>query len=114
MLRSRQALRTEPLPEDVVTVPSPDEDASVADAVGPALLVVLDMLGPAERLAFVLHDLFGVPFEEVAGSSTTSTAAADDAGQPGPPEGTRDRPTGGRRARAAGGGPGVPGRGARR
>jgi RNA polymerase sigma-70 factor (ECF subfamily) len=44
---------------------APDEDAVLADAVGFALLVVLDSLGPAERLAFVLHDLFAVPFEEI-------------------------------------------------
>jgi RNA polymerase sigma-70 factor (ECF subfamily) len=45
---------------------SPEYDAEMADAVGPALLVVLDTLAPAERLAFVLHDLFGVPFDEIA------------------------------------------------
>jgi RNA polymerase sigma factor (sigma-70 family) len=46
--------------------PGPEADAILADAVGIALLVVLDRLGPAERLAFVLHDLFGLSFEEVA------------------------------------------------
>jgi RNA polymerase sigma-70 factor (ECF subfamily) len=44
----------------------PEADAVLADAMGPALLVVLDTLRPAERLAFVLHDLFGVPFDEIA------------------------------------------------
>lgn len=44
---------------------SPEEDALLAESVGLALLVVLDTLGPAERLAFVLHDLFAVPFAEV-------------------------------------------------
>lgn len=44
----------------------PDHDVLVADAIGPALMVVLDRLGPAERLAFVLHDLFAVPFGEIA------------------------------------------------
>jgi RNA polymerase sigma-70 factor (ECF subfamily) len=45
---------------------SPEHEALMADAVGPALLLVLDRLTPAERLAFVLHDLFGVPFDEIA------------------------------------------------
>src|SRR5690606_23761038 len=44
----------------------PESEAALADSVGTALLVVLDTLTPAERLAFVLHDLFGVPFEEIA------------------------------------------------
>src|SRR5918994_3763469 len=44
----------------------PEHEALLADSVGPALLVVLDTLSPAERLAFVLHDTFGVPFEEIA------------------------------------------------
>jgi RNA polymerase sigma factor (sigma-70 family) len=44
---------------------SPEQEALLADSVGLALLVVLDALGPAERLAFVLHDMFGVPFAEV-------------------------------------------------
>jgi RNA polymerase sigma-70 factor (ECF subfamily) len=56
-------------------VPSPEEDAILADALGPALLVVLDALTPAERLAFVLHDLFGVPFDEVAAILQRSQAA---------------------------------------
>jgi RNA polymerase sigma-70 factor (ECF subfamily) len=74
MLRSRVARREEPLgfhlPDPVVTGPEqeasgPEQAAEVADSVGLALLVVLDTLSPPERLAFVLHDLFGVPFEEV-------------------------------------------------
>lgn len=56
--------------------PDPAEQAATADAVGAALLVVLDQLGPTERLAFVLHDLFGVPFDEVAPIVDTSTANA--------------------------------------
>ncbi|MEV0830219.1 sigma-70 family RNA polymerase sigma factor [Nonomuraea rubra] len=72
VLRSRQA-RPEAsyddrLPELVVTVddgPAPDEDVALADSVGLALLVVLESLGPRERLAFVLHDLFAVPFDEI-------------------------------------------------
>src|SRR5512134_251233 len=73
MLRSRQSRREEPLtpdaPEPVATGPrgcSPEEEALLADSVGLALLVVLDRLAPAERLAFVLHDMFAVPFEEIA------------------------------------------------
>jgi RNA polymerase sigma factor (sigma-70 family) len=46
--------------------PGPEEEAELADSVGLALLVVLDTLGPAERLAFVLHDMFGVTFDELA------------------------------------------------
>ena len=52
-------------PELLVLEDSPEEDALLAESVGVALVVVLDTLGPAERLAFVLHDLFGVPFAEV-------------------------------------------------
>ena len=73
MLRSRKARREEQLgphvPEPIVdpidgTVP--EHEALVADSVGLALLVVLETLDPAERLAFVLHDIFGVPFAEIA------------------------------------------------
>jgi RNA polymerase sigma factor (sigma-70 family) len=56
------------LPELVVTVDdgaAPEDDVALADSVGLALLVVLDSLGPSERLAFVLHDLFAVPFDEI-------------------------------------------------
>ncbi len=72
MLRSRQARREEPFtpdaPEPVATGTSgssPEQEALLADSVGLALLVVLDRLTPAERLAFVLHDMFAVPFEEI-------------------------------------------------
>lgn len=72
VLRARQA-RPEAsydsgLPEFVVTVdngPAPEDDVELADSVGLALLVVLDSLKPSERLAFVLHDLFAVPFDEI-------------------------------------------------
>jgi RNA polymerase sigma-70 factor (ECF subfamily) len=56
--------------------PAPEEDVALADSVGLALLVVLESLGPSERLAFVLHDLFAVPFEEIGqilGRSAGST-----------------------------------------
>jgi RNA polymerase sigma-70 factor (ECF subfamily) len=73
MLRSRQSRREEPftpdVPEPVATGASgssPEQDAVLADSVGLALLVVLDRLAPAERLAFVLHDMFAVPFDEIA------------------------------------------------
>jgi len=72
MLRVRRARREDTvgeLPEPIVTVPTengPEDEALLADSVGLALLVVLDMLTPAERLAFVLHDMFGMPFEEIA------------------------------------------------
>ncbi|MEU9287853.1 sigma-70 family RNA polymerase sigma factor [Streptomyces sp. NPDC048275] len=82
VLRSRQA-RPEAsyddgLSELVVTLddsPAPEDDAVLADSVGLALLVVLDSLGPSERLAFVLHDLFAVPFDEIGQILGKSTAA---------------------------------------
>lgn len=68
MLRARaskQEVPAEAAPEPVATV-SPEDEALLADSVGLALLVVLDTLPPAERLAFVLHDMFAVPYEEIA------------------------------------------------
>src|ERR1700721_3749820 len=72
MLRSRRSRREEPLevrlPDPVISYEDngdPEHEALTADAVGLALLVVLETLNPAERLAFVLHDLFGVPFSEI-------------------------------------------------
>jgi RNA polymerase sigma factor (sigma-70 family) len=72
-LRSRKSKREEPLeahvPDPIVTredAVDPEHEALLADSVGLALLVVLDLLDPAERLAFVLHDMFGVPFDEIA------------------------------------------------
>ncbi|HEV2235541.1 MAG TPA: sigma-70 family RNA polymerase sigma factor [Ktedonobacterales bacterium] len=73
MLRARRAKREEPLDVEA-PLPrasreggiNPEREALLADDVGLALLVVLDTLNPAERLAFVLHDLFDVPFEEIA------------------------------------------------
>jgi RNA polymerase sigma-70 factor (ECF subfamily) len=71
MLRSRTSRREEPLdgqlPDTLVgEAESPEHEVLLADSVGPALQVVLETLAPAERLAFVLHDIFGVPFEEIA------------------------------------------------
>ncbi|MFD0686510.1 RNA polymerase sigma factor SigJ [Actinomadura fibrosa] len=83
MLRSRTSRRETPLDErlpDPVVSPAdgidPEQEALVADSVGLALLVVLQSLAPAERLAFVLHDMFGVPFEEIAEIVGRSPAAA--------------------------------------
>jgi RNA polymerase sigma-70 factor (ECF subfamily) len=84
MLRSRTARREDALdthvPDPVVSGPDgtdPEYQAVQADSVGLALLVVLDTLAPAERLAFVLHDLFGVPFDDIAPivGRTSNTAA---------------------------------------
>jgi RNA polymerase sigma-70 factor (ECF subfamily) len=74
--RTRAAARALSADPTEVTVASPEADAELADAIGPALLVVLDALAPAERLAFVLHDLFAVPFDEVAAILQRSPAAA--------------------------------------
>jgi RNA polymerase sigma-70 factor (ECF subfamily) len=73
MLRTRKARREDPLdtyvPDPVVSrtdSADPEQEALLAESVGLALLVVLDMLTPAERLSFVLHDMFAVPFDEIA------------------------------------------------
>jgi RNA polymerase sigma-70 factor (ECF subfamily) len=77
MLRTRQSRREEPLtptqdthvPDPVVSwgdVVDPEQEVLLADSVGLALLVVLETLAPVERLAFVLHDMFAVPFDEIA------------------------------------------------
>jgi RNA polymerase sigma-70 factor (ECF subfamily) len=72
MLRSRASRREEPaggeLPDQLESLAAgsdPEDEAMLADTVGSALLVVLDRLSPAERLAFVLHDMFAVPFDEI-------------------------------------------------
>ncbi|HEY2192381.1 MAG TPA: sigma-70 family RNA polymerase sigma factor [Actinomycetospora sp.] len=75
MLRARRNHPEDPIVDDEPEVAGvggaaggagPEEQAVAADAMGPALLLVLDTLGPAERLAFVLHDVFGLPFDEIA------------------------------------------------
>ena len=82
MLRSRKARREEPLgprvPEPIVSrnAVDPEHAALLADSVGLALLVVLETLAPLERLAFVLHDMFAVPFDEIAPIVGRSPAAA--------------------------------------
>jgi RNA polymerase sigma factor (sigma-70 family) len=76
VLRSRKSRREEPLDPDDAAVSGPEQEAMLADSVGLALLVVLDTLSPTERLAFVLHDVFAVPFEEIARILDRSPAAA--------------------------------------
>jgi RNA polymerase sigma factor (sigma-70 family) len=83
MLRSRKTRREEPLevhvPEPIVShgdALDPEHEALLADSVGLALLVVLETLSPPERLAFVLHDMFAVPFDQIAPMVGRSPAAA--------------------------------------
>jgi RNA polymerase sigma-70 factor (ECF subfamily) len=84
MLRARRARNEDYanswLPEPIVTAEdaeaNPEEQALMADSVGLALLVVLETLSPAERLAFVLHDMFAVPFDEIAPIVDRSPVAA--------------------------------------
>jgi len=83
MLRSRKSRREEPmgiqLPEPIAhseQVTNPEHEAQLADSVGLALLVVLETLDPAERLAFVLHDVFDLPFDEIAPIVGRSETAA--------------------------------------
>jgi RNA polymerase sigma-70 factor (ECF subfamily) len=78
LLRSRQTRREEPVGEDLPEPASdadPEQQAVMADSVGLALLVVLDALTPTERLAFVLHDMFDVPFDQIAPVIGRSPAA---------------------------------------
>src|SRR5918998_1439575 len=83
MLRSRRSKREGPLdvhvPDPIVSRQDgidPEHEALLADSVGLALIVVLETLSPAERLAFVLHDMFAVPFEEIAPIAGRSEVAA--------------------------------------
>ena len=79
MLRSRKSWREESLdmrPELDAAIDDPEEHAVLADSVGHALLVVLEALAPAERVAFVLHDMFAVPFEDIAPIVGRTPAAA--------------------------------------
>jgi RNA polymerase sigma factor (sigma-70 family) len=98
LLRSRRSRREEPAGEHLPELASdadPEQQALMADSVGLALLVVLDTLTPTERLAFVLHDMFDVPFNQIAPVIERSPAAARQLA-------SRAR----RRVRAAGPGPG--------
>ena len=78
MLRTRRTRREQPIEREAPAPEglTPEEEVVLADTMGPALLLVLDTLTPAERLAFVLHDLFAVPFDEVAPIVGRSPAAA--------------------------------------
>ncbi len=83
LLRARRAKREEALevgmPDPIISPPDgvdPEHEALIADSVGLALLIVLDTLAPAERLAFVLHDMFAVPFDEIAVITGRSPTAA--------------------------------------
>jgi RNA polymerase sigma-70 factor (ECF subfamily) len=80
MLRARKSRREEPLETDGRILPraktDPEQEALLAEAVGLALLVVLTRLDPAERIAFVLHDMFALPFEDIAPIVDRSVEAA--------------------------------------
>jgi RNA polymerase sigma-70 factor (ECF subfamily) len=78
-LRSRRSRREEPAPPDAeipADAPDPEGEAMLSESVGLAMLAVLQRLAPAERVAFVLHDVFGVSFEEIAGIVGRSPIAA--------------------------------------
>jgi len=82
MLRSRTSRREDPVAEVLTTSSAagasgtqPEEAAMIADSLGPAMLVVLETLSPAERISFVLHDMFAVPFDEIAPIVGRSPAA---------------------------------------
>jgi len=75
MLRSRTAKREQAIDTDLSAAVSPEDEALMADSVSTAMLIVLDRLSPPERLAFVLHDMFDVPFDEIAGMIGRSPAA---------------------------------------
>ena len=79
MLRARKSRREEPLDPGQAAADGaagPEQEAELADSVGYALLVVLDTLAPAERVAFVLHDMFGLPFDEIGTVTGRSPTAA--------------------------------------
>jgi RNA polymerase sigma-70 factor (ECF subfamily) len=79
MLRARKSRREEPLDPGHAAADAaagPEQEAVLADSVGYALLVVLDTLAPAERVAFVLHDMFGLPFDEIGTVTGRSPGAA--------------------------------------
>ena len=75
------------MPDPILDRPDatdPEHEALLADSVGVALLVVLDTLDPAERLAFVLHDIFAVPFDDIAPIVDRIPRGGSPTGQPGP------------------------------
>src|SRR2546430_831171 len=88
MLRSRRSRREQPLALDgefIADAADPEREAMLAESVGLAMLAVLQRLAPAERVAFVLHDVFGVSFEELAGIVGRSPVAARQLASRGPP-----------------------------
>ena len=104
LLRSRKSRREDPIdtwvPDPVVSRLDPEGEVLQADAVGLAMLVVLEALSPAERIAFVLHDLFAVSFDEIGadpGQELGSDPAARQSGASAGPGGADRR----RRCRAA-------------
>src|SRR5215469_12553000 len=76
MLRSRRYRQEYPVGDSLTSAADPEDEVVLADSVGLALLVVLDTLSPAERIAFVLHDMFAMPFTEVAAVLGRSTQAS--------------------------------------
>ena len=96
MLRSRSSRREDGYADVEATV-SPDEqghpefEAELADSVGSAMLVVLQTLAPAERLAFVLHDMFAVPFDDIAVGHRALPRGHPSAGEPGATTGAAAR-----------------------
>lgn len=83
LLRTRRGRREEPLPyrlpDPIISAeggPDPEQEVLLADSVGLAMQVVVEMLRPAERVAFVLHDVFGMPFDEIAPIVGKSPTAA--------------------------------------
>jgi RNA polymerase sigma-70 factor (ECF subfamily) len=76
ILRAHRTRREEPIETAAVTAPAPEAAVVERDLIGPALVMVLDRLSPAERLAFVLHDLFAVPFDDIAPILDRSPTAA--------------------------------------
>jgi RNA polymerase sigma-70 factor (ECF subfamily) len=78
-LRSQQSRREEPLADDrefIADAADPEREAMLAESIGVAMLAVLQRLAPAERVAFVLHDVFGVPFDDIAGIVGRTPVAA--------------------------------------
>jgi len=99
MLRSRESRREEPLgahvPDPIVSREGgidPEHEALLADSVGLALLVVLDTLAPVERVAFVLHDIFDLPFDEIAPIVGRTPAAARQLASRAPTQGAGSGP----------------------
>ena len=87
MLRSRRSRREQPLAQDeaIPDAANPEREVVLAESVGMAMVAVLQRLAPAERVAFVLHDVFGVSFDEIGGIVGRSPVAARQPRKPCPP-----------------------------